>query len=91
MQKYFWPTPGKSIIGLFLEKIPPAPIFMGTRSSIEMLNRYTDGECLGTPDVDEKMASILNKMQRYRRIDVTYEAVINEVNYIEQLYKGFQA
>ena len=30
-------------------------------------------------------------MQRYRRIDVTYEAVINEFNYIEQLYKGFQA
>ena len=30
-------------------------------------------------------------MQRYMRIDVTYEAVINEFNYIEQLYKGFQA
>jgi len=30
-------------------------------------------------------------MQRYRRIDVTYEAVINEFNYTEQLYKGFQA
>jgi len=37
------------------------------------------------------MASAPTKMQRYRRIDVTYEAVINEFNYIEQLYKGFQA
>ena len=37
------------------------------------------------------MASAPNKMQRYRRIDVTYEAVINEFNYIEQLYKRFQA
>jgi len=37
------------------------------------------------------MASAPNKMQRYRRIDVTYEAVINEFNCIEQLYKGFQA
>jgi len=30
-------------------------------------------------------------MQRYRRIDVTYEAVINALNYLEQIYKGFQA
>jgi len=41
-------------------------------------------------DVLQK-ASAPNKMQGYRRIDVTYEAVINEFNYIEQLYKGFQA
>jgi len=39
-------------------------------------------------DVLQK-ASAPNKMQGYRRIDVTYEAVINEFNYIEQLYKGF--
>jgi len=32
-----------------------------------------------------------NKMWHYRRIDVTDEAVINEFNYIEQIYKGFQA
>jgi len=30
-------------------------------------------------------------MQRCRRIDVTYEPVINELNYIEQIYKSFQA
>jgi len=30
-------------------------------------------------------------MQRYRRIDVTYKAVINEFNYMEQIYKRFQA
>ena len=30
-------------------------------------------------------------MQGYRRIVVTYEAVINEFNYIEQIYKRFQA
>jgi len=30
-------------------------------------------------------------MQRYRRIDVTYEAVINAFNYLEQIYKRFQA
>jgi len=30
-------------------------------------------------------------MQGYRRMDVTYKAVINEFNYIEHLYKGFQA
>jgi len=53
MQKYFWPTPEKSTIGLFLEKIPPALISMDTRSSIEMLNGYMDRECLGTPDVED--------------------------------------
>jgi len=37
------------------------------------------------------MASGPNKMQRYRRTDVTYEAVTNEFNYIEQLHKGFLA
>jgi len=37
------------------------------------------------------MASAPKKLQRYRRIDVTYEAVIKEFNYIELLYKGFQA
>ena len=37
------------------------------------------------------MLSGLNKMQRYRRIDVTYEAVINEFKYIDQIYKRFQA
>ena len=30
-------------------------------------------------------------MQGYRRMDVTYEAVTNEFNYIEHLHKGFQA
>jgi len=30
-------------------------------------------------------------MQRYRRMDVTDEAVINELNCIEQIYKRFQA
>ena len=30
-------------------------------------------------------------MQGYRRMDVTYEAVTNELNYIEHLYKGFHA
>jgi len=37
------------------------------------------------------MPSGPNKMQRYRRIDATYEAVINELNYIEHIYKRFQA
>jgi len=37
------------------------------------------------------MPSVPNKMQRYRRIDVTYEAVINEFNYIEQINKRFKA
>jgi len=37
------------------------------------------------------MPSGQNKMQRYRRIHVTDEAVINEYNYIEQIYKRFQA
>jgi len=36
------------------------------------------------------MPSSPKKMQRYRRIDVTYEAVINEFNYIEQIFKRFQ-
>jgi len=39
----------------------------------------------------QKIPSAPNKMQRYRRIDVTYEAVTNEFNYIEQIYKRFQA
>jgi len=39
----------------------------------------------------QKMPSALNKMQRYRRIDVTNEAVINDFNCIEQIYKRFQA
>ena len=37
------------------------------------------------------MPSGPNKMQRYRRIDVTDEAVINELNCIEQIFKRFQA
>jgi len=37
------------------------------------------------------MPSEPKKMQRPRRIDVTYEAVINEFNYIEYIYKRFQA
>jgi len=37
------------------------------------------------------MPSALNKIQRYRRIDFTYEAVINEFNYTDQIYKRFQA
>jgi len=37
---HYWPLPGN---------IPPAPMFRGTRSSIEMLKGYTDGESLGTP------------------------------------------
>jgi len=37
------------------------------------------------------MPSVPNKMQPYRRIDVTYEAVINEFNYIEQINKRFLA
>jgi len=36
------------------------------------------------------MPSGSNKMQRYRRIDATDEAVINEFNCIEQIYKRFQ-
>jgi len=36
------------------------------------------------------MPSGPKKLQRYRRIDVTYAAVINEFNYIEQIYKRFQ-
>jgi len=32
-----------------------------------------------------------NKMKRYRRIDVTDEAIINEFNSIEQICKRFQA
>jgi len=53
MEKYFWLTPGKSTVGHFLEKISPAPMFRGTRSSIEMLKGYTDGYCLGTADVED--------------------------------------
>ena len=30
-------------------------------------------------------------MQSYRRIDVTYEAVLNDFSCIEQIYKRFQA
>jgi len=37
------------------------------------------------------MASGPTKMQRYRRIDVTYEAVRNEFSCVEQIYKGFLA
>jgi len=37
------------------------------------------------------MPLVPNKMQRYRLIDVAYEAVINEFNYIEQINKRFQA
>ena len=37
------------------------------------------------------MPSGPHKMQHYRRIDVTDEAVINEVNCIEQIYKRFQS
>ena len=36
------------------------------------------------------MPSRPNKMQRYRRIDVTEEVVINEFNCIEQIYIRFQ-
>jgi len=37
------------------------------------------------------MPSGPNEMQRDRRIYVTEEAVINEFNCIEQIYKTFQA
>jgi len=37
------------------------------------------------------MPSAPNEMQHYKRIDATYEAVINEFNYIEHIYNGFQA
>jgi len=37
------------------------------------------------------MPSGPNKMQHDRRIDVTDEAVINEINCTEQIYKRFQA
>jgi len=53
LQKYFWPTPRKSTIDPFLEKIPPALMFRGTHSPIEMLKGYTDKESLGTPDVED--------------------------------------
>jgi len=36
------------------------------------------------------MPSRPNKMQHYRRIDVTDDAVINEFNCTEQIYKRFQ-
>jgi len=52
LQKYFCATPRKSIIGPFLENIPLAHMFRGTRSSIEMLKGLTDGESLGTPVVE---------------------------------------
>jgi len=38
-----------------------------------------------------KDAIATKKMQRYGRIDVTVEAVINEFNCIEQIYIRFQA
>jgi len=57
--KYFWPAPKKSTIGPFLEKILPAAMFRGTRSSIEMLKGYTDGESLGTPGINRFRASLL--------------------------------
>jgi len=60
MQKYFWPTPGKSNIGPFLEIIPPASMFRGTRSSIEMLKGCTDGECVETPDVEDGIGTEQN-------------------------------
>jgi len=31
-------------------------MFRGTRSSIEMLKGWTDGECLGIPDVEDGIA-----------------------------------
>ena len=39
----------------------------------------------------QKMTSGPNKIQRYRRTDVIYEAVINEFNYVEQINKRFLA
>jgi len=39
----------------------------------------------------KKMLSGPNNMKRYRRIDVTDEAVINEFNCIEPICKRFQA
>jgi len=35
-------------------------MFRGTRSSIEMLKGYTDGECLGTPDVEDGIGTEQN-------------------------------
>ena len=55
LQKYCWPTPGKSTIGPSLEKIFPALMFRGTCSSIEMLKGYMERESLGTPDIDNGM------------------------------------
>jgi len=36
------------------------PMFRGTRSSIEMLKGYTDGECVGTPDVEDGIGTEQN-------------------------------
>ena len=33
------------------------------------------------------MPSGANNMQRYRRIDLTYQAVINKFNNVEQIYE----
>ena len=53
LQKYFWPTPGKSTTGPFLKKNPnPAPMFRGTCSCIEILKGYMARESLGTPVLD---------------------------------------
>jgi len=35
-------------------------MFRGTRSSIEMLKGYTDGKCLGTPDVEDAIGTEQN-------------------------------
>ena len=53
--------------------------------------RYCRIEVISEMKCMQKGSSGPNKMQRYRRIDATYEAVINEFNYIEQIYKRFQA
>jgi len=55
--KIFWPTPGKSTIGPFLDKILLALMFRGTCSSIEMLKGYMDGESLGTPVLEDRWSS----------------------------------
>jgi len=47
-------------------------MFMGTRSSIEMLNGYMDGETLGTPDLENVDAP-------YRHICTIYRHTIRPV------------
>jgi len=65
--KTFLVHPRKSTIGPSLKKIPLAPMFRGTRSSIEMLKGYTDEESLGTPVLKSRIFYLRLRNLGYER------------------------